>query len=79
MLPPTALIKVRRFPNCSPRSFRWHEPLEIGQGEATVGSHRRLKRAGWPNYTFAFHDREEVGPGLLAQIAKETGLKPEDL
>ena len=38
------------------------------------GSHRRLKRAGWPNYTFAFHDNEEVGPGLLAQIAKKTGL-----
>jgi predicted RNA binding protein YcfA (HicA-like mRNA interferase family) len=43
------------------------------------GSHRRLRRAGWPNYTFAFHDSEEVGPGLLAQIAKKTGLKPEDL
>jgi predicted RNA binding protein YcfA (HicA-like mRNA interferase family) len=43
------------------------------------GSHRRLRRAGWPNYTFAFHDNEEVGPGLLAQIAKKTGLKPEDL
>lgn len=43
------------------------------------GSHRRLKRAGWPNYTFAFHDSEEVGPGLLAQIGKKTGLRPEDL
>jgi predicted RNA binding protein YcfA (HicA-like mRNA interferase family) len=43
------------------------------------GSHRRLKRAGWPNYTFAFHDNEEVGPGLLAQVAKKTGLQPEDL
>ena len=43
------------------------------------GSHRRLKRAGWPNYTFAFHDHEEVGPGLLAQIAKKTRLTPEDL
>jgi predicted RNA binding protein YcfA (HicA-like mRNA interferase family) len=31
------------------------------------------------NYTFAFHDQEEVGPGLLAQIAKNSGLKPEDL
>jgi predicted RNA binding protein YcfA (HicA-like mRNA interferase family) len=28
---------------------------------------------------FAFHDNEEVGPGLLAQIAKKTGLRPEDL
>ena len=43
------------------------------------GSHRRLKRPGWPNCTFAFHDNEEVGPGLLAQIAKKTGLRPEDL
>jgi len=43
------------------------------------GSHRRLRRSGWPNYTFAFHDNEEIGPGLLAQIAKETGLQLEDL
>jgi predicted RNA binding protein YcfA (HicA-like mRNA interferase family) len=43
------------------------------------GSHRRLQRLGWANYTFAFHDSEEVGPGLLAQIAKKTGLRPEDL
>jgi predicted RNA binding protein YcfA (HicA-like mRNA interferase family) len=43
------------------------------------GSHRRLKRTGWNNYTFAFHDADEVGPALLAQIAKKTGLKPEDL
>lgn len=43
------------------------------------GSHRRLKRAGWPNYTFAFHDNEEIGPALLAQIAKKTGVAPEDL
>ena len=27
------------------------------------GSHRRLQRLGWPNYTFAFHDSEEIGPG----------------
>ncbi len=43
------------------------------------GSHRRLKRVGWPNYTFAFPDNEEVGPSLLAQIAKKTGLLPDDL
>jgi len=43
------------------------------------GSHRRLHREGWPNYTFAFHDGEEVGPSLLSQIAKKTGLRPEDL
>ena len=43
------------------------------------GSHRRLHREGWANYTFAFHDNEEVGGALLSQIAKKTGLRPEDL
>ncbi len=43
------------------------------------GSHRTLARAGWPDFSFAFHDREEIGPRMLARIAKHTGLKPEDL
>ena len=44
-----------------------------------VGSHRRLQRPGWPNFTFAFHESEEIGPAALAKIAKDTGLRPEDL
>ena len=43
------------------------------------GSHRVLRRDGWPDYVFAFHDRDEIGPRMLARIAKRTGLKPEDL
>jgi predicted RNA binding protein YcfA (HicA-like mRNA interferase family) len=43
------------------------------------GSHLTLERAGWPNYVFAFHDGEEVGPRMLARVAKHTGLTPEDL
>lgn len=42
-------------------------------------SHKVLSRPGWPNYVFAFHDRDEVGPRMLARIAKHTGLTPEDL
>jgi predicted RNA binding protein YcfA (HicA-like mRNA interferase family) len=42
-------------------------------------SHRVLTRAGWPDYVFAFHDREEIGPKMLARVAKHTGLTPEDL
>ncbi len=42
-------------------------------------SHRVLTRLGWPNYVFAFHDNEEIGPKMLARIAKHTGLTPEDL
>jgi len=43
------------------------------------GSHRTLARPGWPDVTFAFHDQEEIGPRMLARIARSTGLKPEDL
>jgi hypothetical protein len=28
---------------------------------------------------FAFHDDEELGPRMLARIAKRTGLRVEDL
>jgi predicted RNA binding protein YcfA (HicA-like mRNA interferase family) len=43
------------------------------------GSHRKLQRAGWSNFTFCFHDNEEVGPAALSKIAKDTGLRPQDL
>ncbi|MFH1595458.1 MAG: type II toxin-antitoxin system HicA family toxin [Pseudomonadota bacterium] len=43
------------------------------------GSHKTLSRPGWPDTVFAFHDNEEIGPKMLARIAKVTGLKPEDL
>lgn len=42
-------------------------------------SHRVLSRSGWPDFVFAFHDAEEIGPRMLARIAKRTGLQPEDL
>ncbi|MDP8991177.1 MAG: type II toxin-antitoxin system HicA family toxin [Acidobacteriota bacterium] len=44
-----------------------------------VGSHRKLQKAGSRNFTFCFHDGEEIGPAALAKIAKDTGLRPEDL
>ena len=44
-----------------------------------VGSHRTMAREGWPDFVFAFHDGEEIGPKMLARIAKHTGLTPEDL
>jgi predicted RNA binding protein YcfA (HicA-like mRNA interferase family) len=43
------------------------------------GSHRVLSRPGWPDYVFSFHDREEIGPRMLARIARHTGLHPDDL
>ena len=44
-----------------------------------AGSHKILARPGWPDVVFAFHDNEEIGPKMLARVAKATGLKPEDL
>jgi len=54
--------------------------LRIGwQVKRETGSHRTLSREGWPDVVFAFHDREEIGPRMLARIAKRTGLRPNDL
>lgn len=43
------------------------------------GSHRVLARPGWSDVVFAFHDKDEIGPRMLARLAKNTGLTPEDL
>jgi predicted RNA binding protein YcfA (HicA-like mRNA interferase family) len=43
------------------------------------GSHRTLSRAGWADFVFAFHEDEEIGPRMLARIAKSTGLRSDDL
>ncbi len=43
------------------------------------GSHRILSKTGWSDVTFAFHDREEIGPRMLSRIAKHTGLTPDQL
>jgi predicted RNA binding protein YcfA (HicA-like mRNA interferase family) len=43
------------------------------------GSHRLLSHPNWPDFEFAFHDQDEIGPKMLARIAKRTGLKIDDL
>ena len=54
--------------------------LRIGWAvKRSSGSHRVLARQGWPDYVFAFHDGDELGPRMLARIARRTGLRPEDL
>lgn len=40
------------------------------------GSHRTLERPDWPDFVFAFHDDEEVGPKMLARIASAQALRP---
>jgi predicted RNA binding protein YcfA (HicA-like mRNA interferase family) len=49
--------------------------LKIGWSiKRQSGSHKTLERSGWPDFVFAFHDGEEIGPHVLARIAKSTGL-----
>jgi hypothetical protein len=42
-------------------------------------SHITLQRSGYADFVWAFHDRVEIDPKMLARIAKHTGLRVEDL
>lgn len=46
----------------APRRIGWTIKRESG-------SHRVLTRSGWPDFVFAFHNGEEIGPRMLARIA----------
>lgn len=43
------------------------------------GSHRVLSHPEYEDFVFAFHDKDEIGPKMLARVAKKTGLTPDDL
>ena len=43
------------------------------------GSHKTLAKPGMPDDVFAFRDADEIGPKMLARVARHTGRKPEDL
>ena len=54
--------------------------LKIGwQIKRQSGSHRVFARSGHPDFVFAFHDGDEIGPKMLARISRHTGLRPADL
>jgi hypothetical protein len=50
-----------------------------GDSYRLSGSHRTLAREGWPDFVFAFHDGDKIGPKMPSRIAKHTGLNPSDL
>jgi predicted RNA binding protein YcfA (HicA-like mRNA interferase family) len=47
--------------------------------ERVGSSHKVLSCETWPDFVFSFHDNEEIGPKMLARIARRTGLTPDDL
>lgn len=55
--------------------------LRIGWSVKTRkgSSHVQLTHLIRGEFTWAFHDSDEIGPKMLARIAKHTGLKPEDI
>jgi predicted RNA binding protein YcfA (HicA-like mRNA interferase family) len=70
---------VTQWPSAKARRV-YSALLRIGwQLKRQSGSHRTLSRNGWPDFVFAFHDGEEIGPKMLARIAKHTGLTSKDL
>jgi predicted RNA binding protein YcfA (HicA-like mRNA interferase family) len=50
--------------------IRWNPKPEKGS------SHLQLQRSGFADYTWAFQDSDEIGPKMMARIAKHTGLTP---
>jgi hypothetical protein len=38
-----------------------------------------MSREGWPDFVFAFRDTDEMGPRMLARIAKNSGFTLKDL
>jgi len=54
----------------------WREKLRVSKS----GSHKQLVHKSYSHeFTWAFHDGDEIGPKMLAKIAKSTGLTPEDI
>ena len=41
----------------------------------TGGSHKIFEKEGYQNYSFSFHENEDIGHRMLAKISKDTGLK----
>ena len=44
-----------------------------------TGSHKVLQHPERPDFVFAFHDPDEIGPRMMARISKRTGLKTDDI
>jgi hypothetical protein len=52
---------------------------QSGKSSANPVHTARSGAAAGQDFVFAFHGSDEIGPKILARIAKHTGLSPEDL
>ena len=65
-------IGQSQAPSCCAASARLAD-------QAAIRFAQTLARNSWPDFVFAFHDGDEIGPKMLARIAKHTGLSPNNL
>ena len=74
---------MSQFPSYNSQEGIPRAPADRLAREARIsksGSHKQLESPNYSyEYTWAFHDGDEIGPKMLAKIAKKTGLKPEDI
>jgi predicted RNA binding protein YcfA (HicA-like mRNA interferase family) len=77
------LIAYPREPMAEHKASRVFKALlKIGWFTVSqAGSHIKLRHrdSAFPDYIWAFHEKDEIGPHMLARIAKHTGLKPDGL
>ena len=70
---PFPSMKAKRL-----RALLERSPLNYQVARQT-GSHRRMEAPGRPRVTFAFHDRQTVGGGLVRKILiKDVGLAEDE-
>ena len=70
---------MNQWPSCKAKRV-FAALLKLGWTQKRrSGSHRTLAREGWADVVFAFHEADELGPRMLARLAKHTGLAPDDL
>ena len=77
----SAVSTLSQWPACKAR--RYWPPCcaeRMVSREQAVGQFSRvLARPGWPDYIFAFHDHEGIGPRMLARIAEKDGPRTEGI
>ena len=55
---------MNQWPSCKAKRVR-AAFLKLGwYQKRQTGAHRTLAREAWPDFVFAFHDSEELGPRM---------------
>ena len=70
---------MSKWPSCKARRAFAALLRQGWRVKRASGSHRFMVKPGHKGFTFAYHDGAEIGPSMMADMGKQTGLKPEDL